>query len=425
MSPWFWIGFVALVLALMALDLGVANRRKGANTLGTALAWFAFYVTLALAFNVGIYFLYEHGVVGAGASAGVASPGREAAIQFFTAWLVEESLSLDNIFVIALILTYFGIPENQQHRVLFWGILGVLVLRGILIAGGTYLMARFEWVIYVFGAVLLLTAIRMMFARPERVEPGKNPLVRLARRFLPVTEELHGSQFFVSTPRGWAITPLFLALLVVESTDLIFAFDSIPAVFAVTSDPFLVFTSNVFAVLGLRSMYFVLASLIERFRYLKTSLVFVLAYVGVKILISHTYPIPNAVSLIAVASILGAGIVASSIVAYRERVATNSTLAAEISHLGRITLRQARRVVIGIVGVTLLALGLVFLLLPGPGFPAILLGLAILALEFVWARRWLAKIRATYRAVRAAVDGKPHAEPSEPAGEPPGGRSPR
>ena len=232
-------------------------------------------------------------------------------MQYLTGWVLEQSLSLDNVFVIALIFGYFGVPLSQQHRVLFWGIIGVLVMRGIMIGIGAILIAKFDWIIYVFGAILILTAAKLLFAGDHEVDPSKNPLVRLFRRLYPVTDGFRGSKFFVVENGKRAITPLFLALLVVETTDLVFAVDSIPAVFAVTRDPFLVFTSNIFAILGLRSLYFTLAGLMEKFRHVKMALVFILAYVGVKMILSHHYKIPDLVSLGVIATALTLGVVFS------------------------------------------------------------------------------------------------------------------
>src|SRR5690606_27581091 len=271
-----WVFFLALIGGLLALDLGLLRREAHAIGFREALLRCAAYVSLGLAFNVLVYFLYENHWFGVGLHVGHPLDGGTAALQFFTGFLLEYSLSLDNVFVIAIIFNYFRVPLAYQHRVLFWGVLGALIMRGIMIALGAALIARFDWIIYVFGGILILTAIRMLFAGSEEVEPEKNPVVKLARRLYPITPELHGEHFFVQWNGARAATPLFLVLLVVESTDVISAVDSIPAIFAVTRDPFLVFTSNVFAILGLRSLYFAIAPLMDKFRYLKLSLVFVL-----------------------------------------------------------------------------------------------------------------------------------------------------
>jgi tellurite resistance protein TerC len=277
----------------------------------TALGWTGFYSFLAVSFGGFVYLLFDQGWAGAGTDFGVGLAPKTAMVQYLTGWLLEQSLSLDNVFVIALVFAYFGVPLSQQHRVLFWGIVGVLGMRGIMIAAGALLIARFEWILYVFGALLILTAGKLLFAGHEEVDPNKNPFVRFFRRLYPVTEGFHGSKFFVLENGKRAMTPLFLTLVVVESTDLLFAVDSIPAVFAITQEPFLVFTSNIFAILGLRSMYFALAGLMEKFRHVKHALVFILAFVGVKMLAHHIYKVPDLVSLGLIALALTLGVVAS------------------------------------------------------------------------------------------------------------------
>ena len=252
--------------------------------------------------------------------------GKDAALKFFTGYVIEKSLSLDNIFVIAMIFSYFKVPSMYQHRVLFWGILGALVLRGIMIVVGTALIQNFAWMIYIFGGFLIITAIKMLITRHDNIEPDKNILIRMARKIYPVTKDFEGPKFFSKINNVKAITPLFLVLLVIESTDVLFAIDSIPAIFSVTTDPFIVFTSNVFAILGLRSLYFALAAMIDKFRYLKMSLVFVLAYVGVKMILSHSYPIPTIVSLSIIATILFVGVFASIIASKNDTAKLKSPL---------------------------------------------------------------------------------------------------
>ena len=318
MSLWLWIGFVAVVLVVLAVDLGVFHRRSHVVSVKEAAVWTMAWVTLALLFNVAVYFLYEHDVFGIGETFGGEMRGKQASLQFFTGYVIEKSLSLDNIFVIALIFTYFGVRAEYQHRVLFWGILGALALRGIMIAVGTALIHRFSWITYAFGVLLIATAVKMLVARHDNLEPDRNPLVRLARKMYPVSADFEGQRFFTRVDGKRAITPLFLVLLVVESSDVLFAVDSIPAIFSVTHDPFLVFTSNVFAILGLRSLYFVLAGIMDRFRYLKMSLVFLLAYVGAKMLLANHYPIPTLASLGIIGSILSVGILASIFAGHRD-----------------------------------------------------------------------------------------------------------
>ena len=336
MIPLPWIGFLLLILTLLAFDLGVFHRRPHAQSPREALGWSALWIALSLSFNVLVYFLYERNWLGVGREIGLDLDGSTAALQFFTGYLVELSLSLDNVFVIGLVISYFSVPLAYQHRVLFWGVLGALVLRGAMIAAGAALIARFHWTIYVFGLFLVLTSVKLLVKSQDTIDPERSLLVRVARRLVPMTSELHGDRFFVRVGGRRMMTPLFLVVLVVESSDVIFAVDSIPAIFAVTSDPFLVFTSNVFAILGLRSLYFALAPLMERFLYLKTSLVFILAFVGVKMLLNHHYPIPTVVSLAMIGGILAVGVGASVLACRREaaRSASPAGPPAGVSPLG-------------------------------------------------------------------------------------------
>ncbi len=325
-----WSGFFLLIVLFVALDLGVFHRHPHAIRIREAIGWSVVWIVAALLFNIAVYFIYEHHWMVWGASPRE-DAGMEAAVQFFTGYIVEKSLSLDNIFVIAMIFTFFRVPASLQHRVLFWGILGAVVMRGLMIAAGTALIHYLDWVTYVFGALLLYSAYRMAFLVEADVDPAKNRLVRLTRRFFPVVAEFEGQRFFVKRDGRWAMTPLFLALLVVESSDVMFAVDSIPAVLAITRDPFIVFTSNVFAMLGLRALYFAVAGLMELFEHLRTSLVVLLAYMGVKMLVSHHFPIPNRVSLVIIASILAVGIVASLVSSGRSK--TKSPVPAELDSL--------------------------------------------------------------------------------------------
>jgi tellurite resistance protein TerC len=302
---WPWIGFNLFVLMMLALDLGIFHRKSHAVSTKEAALWSVVWIGLAMLFNAGIYFFWD-----------VIAPqstytNSEASLAFFTGYLIEKSLSVDNIFVFVLIFTFFAVPAAYQHRVLFWGILGALLMRGVLIAVGATLLKEFHWIIYVFGAFLIFTGIRMALHKNEEVHPDKNPLVRLLRRIMPVTENYEGDKFFIRRAGAWMATPLFLVLLMVESTDLIFAVDSIPAIFAVTSDPFIVYTSNVFAILGLRSLYFLLANVMDKFQYLKLGLSVVLIFVGVKMVMADIYKIPVGLSLGIIASILAISILAS------------------------------------------------------------------------------------------------------------------
>lgn len=311
---WLWLGFLVLVIAFLALDLGVFHRRPHALGVAEALSWSAFWIVLALAFCVFVYFAYERHWLGAGIGPQAAPNGKAAMLQYLTGYLIEKSLSMDNIFVIALIFSYFGVEPRYQHRVLFWGILGALLLRGAMIIGGVALIRWFEWVIYLFGALVLFAAVRMAMHKGEKVHPDKNVVIRVARRFWPVSATFEEHRF-VSVDRDSGrrmLTPLAIALITIESTDVMFAIDSIPAVFAVSRDPFIVFTSNVFAILGLRSLYFALAAMLMRFKLLRYSLIGILGFVGIKMLLTDVVEeLPTSVSLIVVGMLLSGGIVAS------------------------------------------------------------------------------------------------------------------
>ena len=293
---WLWAGFNVFVVAMLAVDLFVFHKEAHEVSLKEAGAWSVVWVTLALIFGAGVWALM----------------GPEPGLEYFTGYLIEKALSVDNIFVFVLIFSYFGVPPRYQHRVLFWGILGALVMRGLMIAAGAYLIHQFHWIIYVFGAFLVFTGIRMSRQTEHAIEPDSNPVIRLVRRLTPVTSVYHGQKFFVREERGGrtrrVATPLFVVLVLVETTDLIFAVDSIPAIFAITQDPFIVYTSNIFAILGLRALYFLLAGVIHRFHYLKLGLSVVLVFVGAKMLASDLYKVPVGVSLGVIALVLAASV---------------------------------------------------------------------------------------------------------------------
>jgi tellurite resistance protein TerC len=316
--PIFWIGLFVVLACMLALDLGVFHKHARAQTTGEALAWSLLWIGTALCFNAFIYFAYQNHWMDIGLAVGRELDGRQAAIEFFTAYVVEKSLSLDNIFVIAMIFTYFRIPLENQHRVLFWGVAGALVMRAVFIASGLALVERFDWTTYIFGAVLIATAIKMLVERQDNLHPEKNALVRLVEKRFAVTPDFHGPAFFARCGGRRVATPLFLALIMVETSDLLFAIDSIPAVIAVTRDTFLAFSSNAFAILGMRSLYFAVAPLISRFKLLKLSLIFILAFVGIKMLAAHHYPMPTVVSLSFILGILGVGISASVVAGWRD-----------------------------------------------------------------------------------------------------------
>jgi tellurite resistance protein TerC len=296
---WLWTGFNAFVLAMLALDLFVFHREAHEVRTIEAAAWSVLWVTLALLFGAGVY----------------AFMGRDAGLEYFTGYLIEKALSVDNIFVFVLIFGYFRVPPRYQHRVLFWGILGALVMRGAMIAAGAYLIVQFHWIMYIFGAFLVYTGLRMANQDETHFDPESNPAIRLVRRVVHVADRYHGQNFFVrkhvAGTRRWVATPLFVVLVLVEMTDLVFAVDSIPAIFAVTTSPFIVYSSNVFAILGLRALYFLLADVIHRFHYLKVGLSAILVFVGLKMLVVDLYKIPIGLSLGVIALVLLVSTVAS------------------------------------------------------------------------------------------------------------------
>ncbi len=304
-----WVVFNIFVLGMLAIDLGVFHRKAHAVTTKEATAWCFIWVALGLIFNAGIYIFL----------------GPEKGLEFFTGYLIEYSLSVDNIFVFILILSYFSVAPIYQHRVLFWGILGALIMRGIFIATGALLLQLFHWVIYIFGGFLFFTGIKMLAKEESSVKPEDNPVIGLLRRLMPIATNYEGKRFFVTQNGKLAATPLFVVLLVIETTDLIFAVDSVPAIFAVSQDPFIVYTSNVFAILGLRSLYFLLAGVVDLFIYLRHGLGVVLAFVGVKMMLSDIYKIPTGLSLAVVIGILALSI-AASLLASKRAAAANSSL---------------------------------------------------------------------------------------------------
>jgi tellurite resistance protein TerC len=292
---WLWIAFGLFVIAMLALDLGVFHRRAHVIELREALGWSVFWIVLAVLFNIGVY-------IGLGPT---------AALEFLTGYLIEKSLSMDNIFVFVLIFSYFRVPTLYHHKVLFWGILGALVMRFLFILAGVTLIQKFHWMIYVFGAILIVTGVRMAREKEKEIHPERNPVLRLARRLIPITRRYVDGRFFIRKMGRLLATPLFVVILVVETTDLVFAVDSIPAILAITRDPFIVYTSNVFAILGLRALYFALAGLVRLFHYLHYGLSIILVFVGAKMLISDFYKIPIGISLGVVASVLALSVLLS------------------------------------------------------------------------------------------------------------------
>lgn len=295
-SIYFWIGFHLFVFMMLALDLGVFHKHTHKVPVKEALAWSAVWIGLALLFNLFVFFEF----------------GKIKALEFLTGYVIEYSLSVDNIFIFILIFTYFAVKPQYQHKILFWGILGALIMRGIFIFAGVALINRFHWIVIIFGGFLVFTGIKMLIQKETEVDPEKNAIVRFFKRFLPVTHTLHGDKLFIFQDGRLNATPLFLVLLIIESSDLIFAVDSIPAILAISHDRFIVYTSNIFAILGLRSLYFAIAGIMGLFRYLKVGLAFVLTFVGLKMLAAYfNFEIPIALSLLVIVGILTLSILAS------------------------------------------------------------------------------------------------------------------
>jgi tellurite resistance protein TerC len=293
-GPWAWIFFNLFILLLLALDLGVFNRKQHTIGVREALAWSAVWITISLLFNLGIYIKF----------------GSDVALSFLTGYLIEKSLSVDNLFVIAMLFSYFSVPSEYQHKVLFWGVIGAIIMRGLLIGIGSSLIHHFHWLIYIFGAFLIYTGFKMAFEKDPVVFP-ENPVVRAFRKVFPVTDKYHDAKFFVKERGRRFATPLFIVVLVVELTDLLFAVDSIPAIFGITTDAFIIYTSNVFAILGLRSLYFALAGVLGLFHYLKVGLSLILIFIGAKMVLANVYTLPIGYALLIVASILILSVIAS------------------------------------------------------------------------------------------------------------------
>jgi tellurite resistance protein TerC len=302
-SIYFWLGFHIFIFIMLALDLGVFHKKIHKVPVKEAVIWSLVWISLALLFNIFVYFEF----------------GPTKALEFLTGYVIEYSLSVDNIFVFILIFSYFAVKDQYQHKILFWGILGALIMRAIFIFTGVALINRFHWIVIIFGGFLVFTGIRMLFQKEKPEDPEKNPVVRFFKRFLPVTDTLHGSNLFIRQNKKLYATPLFLVLLIIESSDLIFAVDSIPAILAISKDTFIVYTSNIFAILGLRSLYFAIAGIMGLFRYLKVGLAFVLTFVGMKMLAAYfNFEIPIVLSLAIIISILLLSILASVIIRKKE-----------------------------------------------------------------------------------------------------------
>lgn len=308
---WVWIVFIAIVMVFLALDLGVFHKNDHVIKSKEAGIWTAIWVTVALAFSGVIYWLFDSGMV---ENPTGLTPPNNAVLKYVTGYLIELSLSIDNVFVIAVIFSSFKIPALYQHRVLFWGILGAIIFRGLMILFGVALITKFDWIIYVFGVFLLYTAYKMLKSDDSDFDPKNSWIFSQVKKLFPITGNLHGHDFFVRRMGIKAATPLFMALVVIELTDVLFALDSIPAILAITADPFIVFSSNILAILGLRSMYFLVSRMLEKFRYINYSLVVILAFVGLKMLFAHSIELPEWISLAVISVSLLAGIVASLVI---------------------------------------------------------------------------------------------------------------
>lgn len=399
-----WCGFIALIVVLLAIDLFLVNREAHVIGAREALIWTAVYVALALLFSLPVYFMYNNHWLGLGLHAADQETlsGRDAVVQYLTGWMVEYALSMDNIFVIAVILTHFRAPPSQQHRVLFWGVLGAILMRGAMILAGAALIHAFSWMIYVFGLVLIVTAVRLLVIEEEMDLEG-NAIIRIAKRYFPFSGDYEGGKFFTRLDGRLLGTPLLLVMIVVQTTDALFAFDSIPAIFAITNDSFLIFSSNMFAILGLRSLFFALAAVIAKFRYLKLSLVFVLGFVGVKMLLHEYVHISPELSLGVVAAMFGGGIAASM---WANRVEKHRpTPIEDIAEAAEYAWKRSRKIVIFVIGATIILFGLIVGILPGvPGIPIMIIGFMLLATEFIWAKILLGKLKRKALELKGAAE---------------------
>jgi len=369
-TPWLWFGFIAFVLCMLALDLGVFHKKDHEVSVKEALTWTAVWISLALLFNAGILYWF----------------GSERALEFLSGYVIEKALSVDNIFVFIVVFSVFAVPARLQHRVLLWGILGALVLRAVFVVLGAALLSRFHWLGYVFGAFLVFTGIKLLVQREGEIDPRHNPLFRLFRRVMPSVDEFHEGHFTIVRSGKRYATPLLLVLIAIETTDIVFALDSIPAIFAVTRDPFIVFTSNIFAILGLRALYFALSGMMDKFHYLKVGLSLVLMFVGAKMLLAGVYKIPIWASLAIIAALLAGSVIASLL-----RPPPNDPPDSQPKPTSPSSM--VRKVGVGVVGGVVLAVGLAMLVLPGPALIVIPIGLTILASEFAWPRRILVRLR--------------------------------
>lgn len=379
-----WLLLFITFITLIVLDLGIIHRHIREISLYEAIAMSAFWISVGLGFAVFVYFNYEYHWFGVSKLS-----GQHALFQYLTAFSLEKMLSLDNLFVMALIFHQLQIPVTYQHRVLFWGILAAVILRGLFITTGLLLINSFDWMVYVFGGLLLLSAVKVLSNQTPNTLTEKNSLLSGIRRLIHVHNEIEDNRFIKRTNGRLALTPLFLALVMIESADVIFAADSIPAVISISRDPFIVYSSNVFAILGLRSLYFVLASALQQFRYLKFSMVLILIFIAIKMLLTHVYAINAMVSLIVISIIMAVGIVLSLLDKTRGNILATSPLAEDLGRIYTLTFAGIKRVMILAVGTSVVVVGIIMIFTPGPAIVVIPAGLAILATEFIWARHLL------------------------------------
>ncbi len=377
--------FILSVICMLALDLGLARRRMTHLTYYDAIAQSAFWIMIGLSFAIVIFFTFEYDWF-AHTPAYADTSGKQAVIEYLTTYIVEKALSLDNLFVIALIFSTLQIPIHLQQRVLLWGILGAIVFRGIMIFGGIALINAFTWMNYLFGGLLLFSAVKLLANQNKPYSIDNNPLVGFLTKYLPVHTDTHNGHFFTRDNGKFFVTPLFVAMLLVESADVLFAFDSIPAVITISRDPFIVYSSNIFAILGLRALYFVLASALQKLHYLRLGLIIILIYIGIKMLISHYYTINTLTSLVVILSILILAVLMSLQKEDHADFIESSPLAGDLGKIYHLTYGGLKRILILVIGISVLVVGIIMIFTPGPAIIVIPAGLAILATEFIWAR---------------------------------------
>lgn len=384
--------FILSIVCLLALDLGLVHRRIQQISYFEALVQSAFWLVIGLSFGIVVYFAYEyHWLAQATGSSEIS--GKQALLEYLSAYLVEKALSLDNLFVISLIFSSLKIPVQLQYRVLLWGILGAIVFRGIMIFGGITLINHFDWMFYLFGGVMLLSAFKLLANQTKPDSIDKNLAVRFLTRHLPVSSLTANGDFLSRVDGKLFVTPLFTAMLLVESADLLYALDSIPAVIAVSREPFIVYSSNIFAILGLRALYFVLASAIQKLHYLRLGLVIILLYLGCKMLLSQVYPIDTLTSLVVITGILMLAILTSLRKKEQVDFIEASPLASDLGKIYLVTYAGLKRILISVIGTSVVIVGIIMIFTPGPAIIVIPAGLAILATEFIWARLLLKKFK--------------------------------